>query len=154
MQRFEFLRQPLMGELAMSPEREKERGEKNAIYSGQLRLCQQPRAAHALRSDQWFRSNLMPIRSSTQKLTGLQSRASRLSFQIRKRDWHRGDCLTQLDWLSVPQMAAQSTIKLATKTLQNKNPENLYDALVDNNGYLQDPSETVLKNRTLRLLRT
>ena len=51
MQRFEFLRQPLMGELAMSPERERER-EKNAIYSGQLRLCQQPRAAHALRSDQ------------------------------------------------------------------------------------------------------
>ena len=25
---------------------------KNAIYSGHLRLCQQPRAAHALRSDQ------------------------------------------------------------------------------------------------------
>ena len=56
MQRFEFLRQPLMGELAMSPEeRERERKkerEKNAIYSGQLRLCQKPRAAHALRSDQ------------------------------------------------------------------------------------------------------
>ena len=56
MQKFEFLRQPLLGELAMS--RKKERGgereerEKNAIYSGHLRLCQQPRAAHALRSDQ------------------------------------------------------------------------------------------------------
>jgi hypothetical protein len=37
-----------MGELAMSPEER----EKNAIYSGHLRLCQQPRAAHALRSDQ------------------------------------------------------------------------------------------------------
>ena len=32
----------------MSPER----GEKNAIYSGHLRLCQQPRAAHTLHSDQ------------------------------------------------------------------------------------------------------
>ena len=54
MQKFEFLRQPLLGELAMSrkKEREKERREKNAIYSGHLRLCQQPRAAHALRSDQ------------------------------------------------------------------------------------------------------
>ena len=54
MQKFEFLRQPLMGELAMSrkkKEGERER-EKNAIYSGHLRLCQQPRAAHALRSDQ------------------------------------------------------------------------------------------------------
>ena len=53
MQRFELLRQPLMGELAMSPERKRERGEKNAIYSGQLRLCQKPRAVHALRSDQF-----------------------------------------------------------------------------------------------------
>jgi hypothetical protein len=30
----------------------KEEREKNAIYSGHLSLCQQPRAAHALRSDQ------------------------------------------------------------------------------------------------------
>jgi hypothetical protein len=37
----------------MSPEeRKKEEREKNAIYSGHLRLCQQPRAAHTLRSDQ------------------------------------------------------------------------------------------------------
>ena len=32
--------------------KERERGEKNAIYSRHLRLCQQPRATHALRSDQ------------------------------------------------------------------------------------------------------
>ena len=87
MQKFEFLRQPLLGELAMSW-REKERREKVNDYSGtivserrrwrthtlgpivaygcqtlsaqrrsdqnsgHLRLCQQPRAAHALRSDQ------------------------------------------------------------------------------------------------------
>ena len=35
-------------------ERERERKRKNAIYSGHLRLCQQPRAAHALRSDQKY----------------------------------------------------------------------------------------------------
>ena len=53
MQNFKTLRQSLLGELAMSPEeREKKEREKNAIYSGHLRLCQQPRAAHALRSDQ------------------------------------------------------------------------------------------------------
>ena len=52
MQKFETLRQSLLGELAMSPERGEKEREKNAIYSGQLRLCQQPRAAHALRSDQ------------------------------------------------------------------------------------------------------
>ena len=55
MQRFEFLRQPLLGELAMSrkkKKKERRRREKNAIYSGHLRLCQQPRAAHTLRLDQ------------------------------------------------------------------------------------------------------
>ena len=55
MQNFRTLRQPLLGELAMSrKKRERERREKNAIYSGHLRLCQQPRAAHALRSDQYI----------------------------------------------------------------------------------------------------
>ena len=45
-----------MGELAMSwkEEREREEEKKNAIYSGHLHLCQQPRAAHALRSDQFL----------------------------------------------------------------------------------------------------
>ena len=54
MQNFKTLRQPLMGELAMSRkrEREKERKRKNAIYIVHQRLCQQPRAAHTLRSDQ------------------------------------------------------------------------------------------------------
>ena len=32
---------------------ERKREKKNAIYSGHLRLCHQPRAAHALRSDQF-----------------------------------------------------------------------------------------------------
>ena len=53
MQKFETLRQALLGELAMSRKKEEEeRGEKNDIYSGHQRLCQQPRAAHALCSDQ------------------------------------------------------------------------------------------------------
>jgi hypothetical protein len=75
MQKFEFLRQPLLGELAMSRKKKKEEKKmpfivatyvyassqgqrthsartKNAIYIGHLRLCQQPRAAHALPSDQ------------------------------------------------------------------------------------------------------
>ena len=89
MQKFEFLRQPLLGELAMSrkkrEEREKEKqmpfivatyvyacsqGQcthsartKNDIYSGLLRLCQQPRAAHALRSDQ--KSLRLPSKKAT-----------------------------------------------------------------------------------------
>ena len=54
MQNFKTLRQPLMGELAMSrKKREREKKRKNAIYSGHLRARLQPRAAHALRSDQY-----------------------------------------------------------------------------------------------------
>ena len=66
MQNYKTLRQSLLGELAMS--RKKERGgerreRKNAIYSGHLRLCQQPRTAHALRSDQHkeSKSNILYI---------------------------------------------------------------------------------------------
>ena len=55
MQKFEFLWQPFLGELAMSRKKRerKEEREKNAICSGHVRLCQQPRAAHALRLDQY-----------------------------------------------------------------------------------------------------
>ena len=63
MQKFEFLRQPLLGELAMSRKKERERErEKNAICSGHLRLCQQPRAAHALRSDQQLGNEVLIVR--------------------------------------------------------------------------------------------
>jgi hypothetical protein len=68
MQKFETLQQPLLGELAMS--RKKERGgggerreRKNALYSGHIRLCQQPRAAHALRSDQLISKDRGPVGS-------------------------------------------------------------------------------------------
>jgi hypothetical protein len=56
MQNCKTLQQPLLGELAMSRKRERE---KNAIYSGHLRLCLQPRAAHALRSDQKYVENMI-----------------------------------------------------------------------------------------------
>jgi hypothetical protein len=50
MQHCKTLRQPLLGELAMSPE--ERGGEKNAIYSDHLRLCQQPRAeTHSARTN-------------------------------------------------------------------------------------------------------
>ena len=58
MQNFKSLRQPLLGELAMSrkkeEERKKERKKKNSIYSGHLCFCLPPRPAHALCSDQYL----------------------------------------------------------------------------------------------------
>ena len=44
--------------ISKKPGRRGERERENAIYSGHLRLCQQPRAAQALRSDQ-FSPNLL-----------------------------------------------------------------------------------------------
>ena len=63
MQKFETLQQPLLGELAISrkkKEKRKKEREKNAIYNGHLRFCQQPRASHALRSDQ-FRGHCVAL---------------------------------------------------------------------------------------------
>jgi hypothetical protein len=45
MQDFETLRHPLLGELAMSWREEREKEGKNAIYSGHLRLCLQPKVS-------------------------------------------------------------------------------------------------------------
>ena len=45
------------GRLSNEPGRGEREREKMLIYSGHLRLCQQPRAAHAIRSDQ----NHLPI---------------------------------------------------------------------------------------------
>jgi hypothetical protein len=42
------------GRISNEPGRKKERKRTIAIYSGHLRLCQQPRAAHALRSYQFL----------------------------------------------------------------------------------------------------
>ena len=66
MQKFETLRQPLLGEIAMSwrEERKRER-EKNAIYSGQLRLCLQPKGSP--------RTPLGPISIDKERLTVLHS---------------------------------------------------------------------------------
>jgi hypothetical protein len=60
------LQQTLLWELAMSPEEERKRT--NAIYSGHLCLCQQPRAVHALRSDQFFKSTDFQIAATYREL--------------------------------------------------------------------------------------
>ena len=65
----------------MSPERKKER-EKNALYSGQLRLCQQPRAAHALRSDQ---NDYKPLPAH---LTHAQTTTTRVQIHLYDRLLH------------------------------------------------------------------
>ena len=41
--------------------KKEERREKNAIYSGHLRFCLQPRAAYALRSDQDYDEHLLTM---------------------------------------------------------------------------------------------
>ena len=52
MQRFEFLRQPLMGELAMSRKKERKKERKMPFVVATYVYACSPRAAHALRSDQ------------------------------------------------------------------------------------------------------
>jgi hypothetical protein len=85
------------------------------------------------------------------KLSALQSRAARMALQWKRKDYSRSKGLEELGWLSVPQMAAQTTIKLAIKTIQHKKPENLYEALTTSTGELRHPSEATLKNGTLRI---
>ena len=51
------------------------------------------------------------------RLSELQPRAARLALQRKRKDWSRRNTLKELNRLSVPEMAAQVTIKLVIKTL-------------------------------------
>jgi hypothetical protein len=92
--------------------------------------------------------------NALKKLSALQSRAARMALQRKRKDWSRRKGLEELGWLSVPQMAAQATIKLAIKTIQHKKPESLYKALATNSGELRHPTDSTLKYGTLRMLST
>ena len=58
----------------------------------------------------------------------LQSRAARLALGWKRRDWSLTRALSDLAWLSVPQMAAEATIRGALKTIRTGQPENLYES--------------------------
>ena len=70
MQNFKTLQQPLMGELAMS--RKKEEREKNAIYSGHLRLCQQQRT-HSARTNTFMPAAKGSARTPLRPIVSVES---------------------------------------------------------------------------------
>ena len=55
----------------------------------------------------------------------LQSRAARLCLGKKRKDWSLTKGLEKLGWLSVPQMAAEATIRGALKVLRARKPGNL-----------------------------
>ena len=52
----------------------------------------------------------------------------------RKRDWSLSGGLKKLGWLSLAQLAAYASLKLAVRVLREKKPERLYDILTKEEG--------------------
>jgi hypothetical protein len=61
------------------------------------------------------------------KMQRMQRRAARLVLGKQRRDWSYKEGLKDLNWLSVPQMAVEATLRGALKVLKAKKPENLYE---------------------------
>ena len=51
--------------------------------------------------------------------------------QTRTRDWHIKSGLKKLEWLSMCQQAAYTSLKTAMKVLRGEKPERLYETLTE-----------------------
>ena len=69
-----------------------------------------------------------------EKLQGVQGAAARWVLQTRKRDWSLSGGLKKLGWLSLAQLAAHASLKLAVRVLKDKRPERLYNLLTEEEG--------------------
>ena len=65
------------------------------------------------------------------------SRSARLALQRKRKDWSRRKALQELNWLSLPQMAAQATLKLEIEAIQHKKPVSFYETLMTETGELR-----------------
>ena len=73
-------------------------------------------------------------KAELEKLQGVQGAAARWILQTRKRDWSLTGGLKKLGWLSLAQLAAYSSLKLAIRVLRDKTPERLYKLLTQEEG--------------------
>ena len=80
------------------------------------------------------------------KLGRLQSKCARIILQKGRRNWSRTEGLKTLGWITIPQMAAESSMRTFLKMLQNKKPQSLYEACTGENGKVIELSESRIKS--------
>ena len=65
------------------------------------------------------------------KLESMQSKAARFALGISRRDWSRTEGYFQLDWLTVPQMAIESSMRMFFRVIWNRKPLKLFKDIFD-----------------------
>ena len=82
------------------------------------------------------------------KLENLLSKAARMVLMTGKRNWSRTQGLKTIGWMTVTQMAIESSMRMFLKMLQNKKPQTLHEATTTEQGEVKDITENELRRMT------
>ena len=63
------------------------------------------------------------------KLQSMQSKTAHFILGTLRREWSRSKGFDELNWLSMPQIAVEASLKIFYKVLRNKKPENVYKSI-------------------------
>ena len=64
------------------------------------------------------------------RLSSMQSKAARYVLQKSRKEWSRTQGFEELDWLTIPQIAVESSLKMFFQVLWNKKPEKLLENIL------------------------
>ena len=69
--------------------------------------------------------------SVVRKLEGMHSKAARFILSRSRKEWSRTEGYSELNWITIPQLAVESSLRLFFKILWNKSPRKLYESIFD-----------------------
>ena len=69
--------------------------------------------------------------SNIKRLEGMQSKCARYVLGVARKEWSRTQGYAELQWMTIPQLAVEATIRLLCKVLWEKKPKKLFDSVFD-----------------------
>ena len=82
-----------------------------------------------------LRFSLEVISSCTEtnmkKLESMLSKSARFILNKRRKDWSKTDGYAELCWLTTPQLAIESSLRMFYKIIWNKKPSNIFQSIYD-----------------------
>ena len=67
------------------------------------------------------------------RLSSMQSKAARYVLSKSRKEWSKSEGFMELNWLTLPQMAVEASLKLFFKVLWRKKPEKIFRSIFDSN---------------------
>ena len=87
--------------------------------------------------------------SSLNRLQSMQSKTARFILGTPRKEWSRSQGFEELGWLSMAQIAVESSLRMLFKVLKTKRPEKLYFSIFnEEKGQMQELTTKDLEKRT------